>query len=558
MSKHGDSRETGGAGPSEDGVATRREGASAPRSLRGAVGSGMIWMMGTTVVGRFASFGAQIGLAWLLTEEDFGIAAMAIAFGAFVQIFRDGGIRRLLIQRGPDEYPRLSGPYFWLSLTFNLGVGALLFALAPVVATRMFNEPQVRDLLWVIALYPPLSSPAAVLIAKLNIDMRFEAIATISGLSAIIRHGGVVIFALLGFGPMSFVLPMPIVAIWEGVAGFVTTRDTPWLRPPRFRIWKPTLKKTGWVMLGTLATSIYNQGDYVLLGTIVATSVVGVYWFAYQLAKQVVVLLMVNLQTVLLPTLSRLQGEPARQRAAAMNTIRLLTLVSTPLAFGLMVTIDPLEQLLWDGRWANAVAPIQVLSLALPLMILNTVPRAVLMSIGQFRSWSLIILADGLGMVTAATIGGLLTRDQANIQFFAGEARDPLGIAACVAAYTTVSSILYSWVGLRPISTRLRSLVRSFSPPLLIGLAAAAIAMTLDRMLPPQTPAFLRLLLSGMVFSAIYVLAIRRILAPDLRSLISTLPGPLRAPLATALRVREGDAPPPRPQALGDEPPIDL
>ncbi|MEC9372780.1 MAG: oligosaccharide flippase family protein, partial [Planctomycetota bacterium] len=526
-------RDPAGAGEGETPGAAASRTPPRPGAMSRAVGRGMVWMMGMTVLGRSASALSQIIVANFLLEEDFGIAAMALAFGAFVQVFRDGGVRRLLIQRGADEYAALAGPLFWMAAAFNLATSAIIFATAPLVAHHVYHEPQVRDLLWVIAVYPILSTPAAILQARLNIDLRFRAISLITAGSSIIRYGGIVLFAWLGLGPMSFVLPMPLVAIWEGVASFVVTRDSPWTSAPRFAIWWDNIRRAAWVMLGTLATTVYNQGDYLVLGIITTKAVVGVYFFAYGLSKQVIILLVVNLQTVLFPALSKFADDDARQRSAAKQTIRLLTLLSAPLSFGLISVIDPLETVLFDGRWSGAVAPIQLLSLALPFIILNTIPRTVLMSRGEFKAWSIILLLDGVGVMISAAIGAYITLDSTGVFLFQGEARDPVGIAACVAAYSSVSSLAYSWIALRSIDLPFAAMLRSFSPPVAIAAIASLAAMLVERALGAGVPAEIQVIAAGLVFSAIFGLTVRRVLAGDLRALISVAPAPLRRPAST-------------------------
>ena len=56
--------------------------------------------------------------------------------------------------------------------------------------------------------------------AKLSSDLNFRNYTQLNVLSAILRHGSMVGFALIGLGPLSFVLPLIIIALFETIGGW--------------------------------------------------------------------------------------------------------------------------------------------------------------------------------------------------------------------------------------------------------------------------------------------------------------------------------------------------
>src|SRR5262249_32517820 len=131
---------------------------------------------------------------------------------------------------------------------------------------------------------------------------------------------------------------------------------------------------------------------------------VGVFAFAFQLISQVDALLG-TIGTVLFPALARLNDDPVRQQHATMRTIRVLMFLACPAALGLAAIINPLEQLIWHGKWHDVVWPVRALALFYAARILITVPNAALQARGLFRPNALLTLCAGLGMMIAAGLG---------------------------------------------------------------------------------------------------------------------------------------------------------
>ena len=114
-------------------------------------------------------------------------------------ILKDGGVRQLLIQRGQSEFESLVGPVFWMAMAFNVGTGALLAAAAPLAA-GLYGHAVIAPMLLVVAASISLSTPSAILQAKMTIDLRFGALARIAVGSAIVRYAGSVVLAWAGLG----------------------------------------------------------------------------------------------------------------------------------------------------------------------------------------------------------------------------------------------------------------------------------------------------------------------------------------------------------------------
>src|SRR5690606_9814407 len=136
---------------------------------------GMVWVGLSMIVTKLGSFIAQLVLGWLLAEDDFALYAVAISLTGVIGAVRDGGVSKLLVQRG-HEFDRLARAAGQLAMAFNLFAAAVLVLAAPYAAA-FYDRPALPPLLWVLALSLPLGTPAMLHKARLQTRMGFERLA---------------------------------------------------------------------------------------------------------------------------------------------------------------------------------------------------------------------------------------------------------------------------------------------------------------------------------------------------------------------------------------------
>jgi O-antigen/teichoic acid export membrane protein len=488
-----------------------------------AVGRGAAWMIASTIGSKIVSFGAQIALGWWLAPEHWGVFSVAISIAFVLQIFRDGGVRHLLVQRG-GEYLTLSGSIFWMALAFNLATAAALIGLAPLIALA-YGEPELFGLLVVIGISVPLSTVGVVLSSKLRIDLRFDDLAKMFLYSSLIRHGGSVLLAWWGMGPMAFLLPLPFVTLFDSMYCYFKTRDKPWKRPMEIRRWWELLGASKWLILMAAAMVAMDIADYAVIGLFLTAAVVGVYYFAYQLIAQTGALLATNFEQVLLPALSRLQDEPERRRQAVLRSVHALALVSAPTSLLLAALAAPVESLLWHGRWAQAVPAMQVLGLFYPARAIFVISSSYLLAVGRFKAAAMLILVVGLGRTMVALIAAQVTDD-------------PTGLAWIIGGYVAVSCILGIAWALRSTGVGTGQLAAAIAPSWLIAAASAGLVLWIDTALAGAgAPALLRLPIGALVGGAAFILAVRTILPEHVRDAAGALPARLNPLVVRWLRL---------------------
>lgn len=520
-------------------------------ALGQTAGRGLSWMMVNTVGFKLTSFAAQIVLGWYLLKDEFGVYALATGVAAFLTAFGENGVREYLIQRGGRD-PTLFGPVFWLALALQSAVGLALAAAAPLGAAA-YGDPRVMHLLLVMAASFPFMAPGAIFRAKVRMDMRFRAMALWIFGSGTLRNISVIALAIGGAGPLAFVIPWFIVAIFDMIVGYSLTRMPLWRTKPEAGRWLGIMRHAIWLMLGALATNIIEMGDYFVIGFIVSTTIAGAYFFAFQLVSQIGAVLSSNVQQVLFPTLTRLQEEPERLRSATLRTLRAFSFLAAPVAIGLAVTIGYIEQVVWQGKFAaDAVPAAQILCLFFAFRLTNGLTISVLKARGAFRDWFWLTLIEGGGVVAAAAAGAAI-------------GGTPWAIALAVGLWAFVSRFGVTVYALRPNRISPVEIADAMLRPTLLASAAGCIAMLptwvfapqfqswlapITELAPPADPdavgwaftavtvhAILMGAIQAAIFSAAFLLLARALAAGQFADCLQALPGRIRSLAGRVLRL---------------------
>lgn len=499
------------------------------------VGGGLSWLMVATAVVKVASLANIAILGVLLGKDDFGIFGTAIGVAALVNVLRDGGVRRILIQKGMHRYAGLVGPVYAWTLMLNLLAAAILCALGPVLARVHGNDEYVMVMV-TLGIAAGIYGPSMIYRSRLAMQYRYKAVAAMNASSAIVRYIAMVALALGGAGPLTFTWSLVIMAAYEWAFGLWVTRDPLVRFEPRLRLWPAIWARTKWLLLGAIALALLRQGDYLVLGFLLTDSVMGVYVFAYMIGDQVMSLLASNLQQVLMPTMSAFQHDVKRHVASVLRVSGALTLVASGFAGAIAVAIDPLQQIVWQGKWDGAVPAVQALALCFSLRLLVTVQESALSSTGRFRTQFWALLLQGLGMAGIAAVGGLLFP------------RDPGLIAAGVGLYFVIGVTGVAAWSLRsagvPVVGFLITVLRPWGLLTVLALLVILADTLLGNHLDGWTTMPLHVQASRMatllaVYGGVAGLAVRVLMASTLRDVLHVAPDRFGQPAARLLLLRK-------------------
>src|SRR5437870_1142179 len=98
---------------------------------------GFFWMTLVTITSKFITVAGQVVLAWLLSDKDFGVIALAYTAAAFPSQINQVGLKEVLVRRG-KRYRLWANSAHWMALAFGVLSGLIMAAIA-VPAAHIFK-----------------------------------------------------------------------------------------------------------------------------------------------------------------------------------------------------------------------------------------------------------------------------------------------------------------------------------------------------------------------------------------------------------------------------------
>ena len=473
---------------------------------------GVAYLAAGTVLVRAASLLAQLALGKLLLKDDFGLYALTVTVWTFVQLLTNPGLDDVLIARKARIH--LWAPQaVWISLLLGV-LGTLAMLAAAPIAARAYADPSVGPLVLITAMAAIPSALSLVPAALIRARLRFRLWAGYLAASQILLFALQVSLAYAGLGARAFVIPIPIVAAL-GMVFLWFAAPPPMRAAPQVRRWRH-LVGDGVPLLGVrVVQTLQGNADRMVLGVVAATGVVGVYYFAFQIATQVSRVLAANLNQVLFPGLAGLRDQPERQLTGTLAASRLVGLVGVPAGCLQAACIGPLLRLMFGGKWDAAILPAQIMSIAVGIDCMAWAGASLMQAQRRFR----LMLAMQIGACAA------LLAMLAVASLLAHEGAQAVAIAGATAAYLAVVPALAFGIAIRAAGGRWTDLGGVYAPPVLLSIPAGLAAFAAAAWVPGAGPASeaLRIVAALGVGGATYLVLALALARPLLIELFSRL-----------------------------------
>jgi len=459
---------------------------------------GVVYLFASSSAAKVISFAAQIILSYLLTDEDYGVVALALLVAAFIQVIEQSGVGDVLVHR--RNFQRWAIPAFWLALGLGLGSCLLMVLVAPLAA-KLFKTEQLTMVLIVLAPSSIANSLSVVPRAKLAKELRFRELASVNLANITLRMLLTVAFAALGFGPLSFILPLPITAAILAVFLWWWVRP-PWSPRPEFRRWKYLLGDSTRLLAGDLAYVSHDKSDYLMLGIFGTLEQLGIYFFGFMFSIQMLQLFTVNLTQILFPALTKLNDLPAAKLPAFLKAQRILAMLGVSSCFLQAAVAEPLTHVFLNSQWIPAIVVMQVLSLGMVTRMIGASSFAFLKSQGRFHEiaiirWTFVVLQVA-ALALALSLGGRI-----------------LSTALIVALVSALIGPIVFYLAIRPGGAGWSQVAGVLVPPVLASGAAVGIAWLIAQIMGRLGFGYLAQLVETAVVSVLLgVLFARAIMRP--------------------------------------------
>nr|WP_314091443.1 lipopolysaccharide biosynthesis protein [uncultured Shinella sp.] len=476
--------------------------------------------VGWSVLSKTSTFGLKFVtvpiLARLLTPEEFGGVAVALAVVQFLAMIGGAGLASALILE-PDENEETIHSVFWANLAFACLMAAGLYIWAEPLA-GWFGAADAAYLLRLMCLLIPLQLAGDVAYALVARRMQFSRDALWSMISESIAAIAAVILALAGFGVWALVAQLFVAGIIRLAGLFFVSRYL-----PRLRFRAEGVIRLGRFSLGLMGSEVANfvtfQSPMVVISRFLGLADAGAYSAANRFSSIPNQVVLSGVMGVLFPAFSAMMHDRERRSQALMLSTQVTTLMLAPMMFGLWALAEPAMLLLFGPQWAAAWPVLGLLALSKGLLTPCSTFIPYLKGAGH--GGALFWWAIGRAVATtAAVVFGA----------YNGTLIEAM-VALCLV--NAVVLVGYSWVVFRADQTPFFSgFYRSIRPMLTAALMAFAVRAALDHGLAPHfhpvMQVVLGIALGGAIYAALTLLTER----PLLKKLFDLVRRPKIAPVA--------------------------
>lgn len=306
------------------------------------------------------NLGSIVLLARLLAPEDFGLLAMVLTVMGFFRVFGEAGLSTVTVQKDGITHAQVSN-LFWTNIAVGGVVTLTLALLAPVVAW-FYRTPQLTEVTLALSMTFVLTSLTVQHVALLKRQMRFKAI-------ALIKIASTAMGIAVGIG-----MAWRDYGYWSLVGMQITTPVLALVMAWWICSWRPQLpvRNSGTRSLLCFGANLTVSGflwalakglDGLLIGRWFGAEALGFYSRAAALLNRPLEQASAPLESICVPTLSRLQGEPERYRRTAFQIYDCLALFCLPFSAMLLALAQPLILVVLGPKWEAAVPIFTALTL---------------------------------------------------------------------------------------------------------------------------------------------------------------------------------------------------
>lgn len=368
--------------------------------------SGVVWSTGAKWSSQIVSWASTILVARILAPSDYGLVTMASVFLGVVSMLSEFGLGTSVLtlrELHTKEMQQLNT----ISVLLG-GAGTALTVLAAYPLGLFFRAPDLPPVAAAIGFTFFVNSLHIVPAALLRRAMRFRTLAMIDLVRGFVMPLVTLGGALLGWRYWALVAGSLVGATTAAVLTLAVRREGfAW---PRLAALGSVFRFSRDVLIGRLAWTVYQNGDFAVAGRRLGQAGAGVYSIAWTLATNPIDKVTAILSDVTPSLFSAVQDDRPALRRYFLNLSELLCLATFPASLGLAMVSADLVAVLLGPQWAGAAAP-------LALLALYAGARSVTQLFGflftatretRFAMWTAVALAGLLllGFVVGSTWGG--------------------------------------------------------------------------------------------------------------------------------------------------------
>jgi len=311
------------------------------------------------------TLGTTSVLARFVPPEQQGIFALAIPAVLIAAGLSEFGLAQAVVQRETVTH-RLMSTLFWVNVSLGILLMGVVIALAGP-AVQFFDQPAVAPVFRWLSLYVLFMVLTTPYVAILRRQMNIKLIETSNLVALIVSSILAVIAAVMGAGLWALAIQLvmnPALTFLYLLISVKWLPSRPWTA--NFREAKGALAFGGFLAGERLLNEFVRNVQIIIIGRFFTGAQVGLFYRSQTFALMPHRRIGVPLSGAFVPSLARLQNEPAAFREMFVRQITRANLIIVPIGLIFCLCADAVVQILLGPDWADA-APILAWLAVLPM-----------------------------------------------------------------------------------------------------------------------------------------------------------------------------------------------
>lgn len=370
--------------------------------LRAQIFTAIRWTVGARMLSQLITWAITLVVIRLLTPADYGLLAMATIFLGFLVMVADAGIGPALVQK-PELSERELRRAFGIALALHLVLAVALAIAAPLIA-RFFEEPRLVLIVRVLSVQLVMGAFAVIPNAVLQRQLEFRKRSLLDLAATVTGSLITLTLALDGGGVWALVFGSITSQALKTVGINFIARCLKW--PDLSLVGTRSLLTSGsQVTLSQVIWSFFVQADVFIAGKWLGKEALGYYSVSMHLASLPNQRISALINQVAFPAFSRIQHDVPRVAANTLLGVRILSLVAFPVLWGVSSVAPEIVKALLGPKWTEAILPLQILALVMPLRMIASFVSNPIQGLGRFDVGLANIVVAFFVMVTAFFVG---------------------------------------------------------------------------------------------------------------------------------------------------------
>jgi len=316
-----------------------------------AVSAGFV-TIGAQAAKLVLNFAGAAVLARLLAPREFGLVGMVLGVTGLVGLFKELGLSTATVQRETITQQQISN-LFWVNVAVSGVLTAIGFGLAPLSA-RFYHDPKVTGIMMALSLTFLLTGSTVQHQALLARLMRFRTIAIIEVTAMLFAFTSACALAKAGFGYWALVAQQLIDAATNLVLTWCSSGWRPSMPSQKSGV-RPMLSFGMHLTMADFIGLLMMNSDSVMVGRVFGAESLGFYTRANVLMARPLRQVLIPVNAVLTPVLSRLQGDPERYKRNFMHAYETLALITFSFAAMCLALSTPLVLIILGPKWKGVI-----------------------------------------------------------------------------------------------------------------------------------------------------------------------------------------------------------